>query len=652
MSNLIGTAPNQVPVNGLLGTMAFQDQAAVAIQGGSVTAALTAPDATGYQVVANNYPSTPPSLMLDFANSKALDSRITFTRASTATYYDGMTTAMAEQNLFTYSQTFSNAIWTGSLSGATFSTTTATAPDATSTAATLLASASSTGHLTAWLYSSYAAGTYTLSFFIQAGTNNFASIYFSTGSLSNAICTVNLSTGAVTQTGSNSSITYVSSSITLVTGTWYRVSLTATLASTLSLVAGIQMNNSATPTYVNGGPQTWTAAGTETINIWGAQMEQRASATAYNVTTTAAITNYIPVLLTAASGAARFDSNPTTGESLGLLIEEQRTNLLTYSSDFSNAVWAKGSSIITANTLVAPDGTISADTYTAITASETNIRVSTTQAVSTAYTLSCYAKANTVSFLRLRNIAGVSGTNAWFNLITGTTATVNSGVTASIISVGNGFYRCSITVTTASTIPNNLCDIASANTDASISGVSGDSIYIWGAQLEAGAFATSYIPTVASQVTRADDSATMTGTNFSSWFNISQGSWYSEIVLQTRAVSGSGGSTLGYWDTPANTFAILNQPTTSFAVSTNQSVISSSALGLTKQAAYYSNALIQFSQNGVLGNISTSNVFPNSGVLTLRIGHSYQANRLNGTIKRIAYYPVALTSTQLQTLTT
>ena len=74
------------------------------------TGAVTLPNSL-LQVTASSYPTIQPTLNLDFANTKQLDPRITFVRNSTAAYYDGQTSAMAEQNLLLQSNTFSNAAW-------------------------------------------------------------------------------------------------------------------------------------------------------------------------------------------------------------------------------------------------------------------------------------------------------------------------------------------------------------------------------------------------------------------------------------------------------------------------------------------------------------------------------------------------------------
>ena len=261
--------------------------------------------------------------------------------------------------------------------------------------------------------------------------------------------------------------------------------------------------------------------GTSGIFIWGAQLEIRSSVTAYTATTTQAITNYIPKLQSAASGVARFDNNPTTGESLGLLIEESRTNLLTYSSDYTNAVWTKTNTTITSAANVAPDGTQTAQKVVESTSSSGHELYEAVTLVSgNSYTWSGYFKAagrNWVAFLA----QDASGNTTYFDLQNGVVGTNASGNTASITSVGNGWYRCTLTRTVSGTSGYWHILTASANNTVTYTGDGFSGYFVWGAQVELGAFATSYIPTVASQVTRAADAASMTGTNFSTWCNSS-----------------------------------------------------------------------------------------------------------------------------------
>jgi hypothetical protein len=176
------------------------------------------------------------------------------------------------------------------------------------------------------------------------------------------------------------------------------------------------------------------------------------------------------------SGVARFDHNPTTGESLGLLIEEQRTNLLLYSAQFDNGYWGKDNATITANTLVAPDGTITADTITTNNTNGYVLRGSLTVANST---LSVYVKQGVGSRFSLGTSGQSNNDIVVFNLSTGTiVSTGSNNVSASITSVGNGWFR--LTATRGATAGDSIIYIGFLASSASAN----DFHYIWGAQLE------------------------------------------------------------------------------------------------------------------------------------------------------------------------
>ena len=650
MPLLLGTAPNQVPTNADLGTMAFQDQASVNIQGGLVQNATISPaNVTAYQLVANSYPSTPPSLMLDFANSKTLDPRITFTRASTATYYDGVTNAVAEQNLLTQSQAIGSTNWT--LASTTATTNNAVAPDGTTTGSLITAAAATAAHYVSQTFTTAISQVITASFYAKAGTNNY--IQFAAGA-DLPVANFDLSAGTVGTTTSVTSATIIS-----VGSSWYRcvVTYTAAIAST-SVVISLVPSSSATRI------QSWAAAGTETIFLWGAQLEQRSAVTAYTPTTTAAITNYIPVLQTAASGVARLDYNPTTGESLGLLIEESRVNLLTYSSDFSQGVWGASDASVSAAADIAPDGTQTAYKFiaAATTANHLLNRINVTTATSgVSYTLTCYAKSAEYSFIRLQLQSSAFAASAWanFNLSSGSVASVGGTGTTSITPVGNGWYRCSFTgVATSSSLFGVQPFVLNADllgTSPSFLGNGYSGIFIWGAQLEAGAFATSYIPTVASQVTRAADAASMTGTNFSSWYNVGQGTLYAEAAISNTGTF-SGSDLVGITNasgTGMELYKASNNAGMTIYAGTNSAVLTTSVpVGAFNKFALTQTGVI--SASGVYNGATPVSVTPTLYTPTLLgIGkNAGVANPLCCWTKRITYYPVALTSTQLVTLTT
>jgi len=175
------------------------------------------------------------------------------------------------------------------------------------------------------------------------------------------------------------------------------------------------------------------------------------------------------------------------------LVELVPYNLLTWSEDFTNAAWVATNATVTSNVIVSPSGVQNADLLQSIDTNAPRIRQTTTQTGNNVFTFSCFAKKGNVNFLILRNIAVNvgGGSRAWFNLDTGVVGTVNAGLTASIESVGSGWYRCSISGTTDSS-PLNLIDIALSATDNTFTGAANENIYLWGAQLVEGSTAKDY----------------------------------------------------------------------------------------------------------------------------------------------------------------
>jgi hypothetical protein len=571
-----------------------------------------------------SYPAIRPSLLLDFGNSRRLDPRITFTRASSATFYDGSTTAKAEENLLLQSQDYS-ASWTvTSLTPVTGKV----APNSTSTATEFTASAGNAvltqGHFAI-------AGSYTFSVWLRRVTG--------TGNIQIAADTGTWTTRAIT-------------------GTWARYEVTQTLVAG-SRTAGVRVVTSG-----------------DAIEVWGAQLEQRASMTDYIATTTQAITNYVPALQTAAAGVARFDHNPVTRESLGLLVEEQRANLFTYSEQFDDATWTKVASTITANTLVAPDGTLTGDKLVEDTsnASHNVNKGSITTSTTTASTCSFYAKAGGRSVIQVRYgvQSVVNRGQGNVDLTTGTVALIQNvgtatGTTLTATPVGNGWYRIAI-----STNPNDaastqmrlfviLGNVAVGSmTGAAYTGDGYSGIYIWGAQLEAGGFATSYIPTAGSSVTRNADVASMTGTNFSSWYNQSEGTLYAECSFSgistaaNKIVNFDNGA--GFANS-IDVYAPNVTPRFDVYVSSAAQATLTPAPGTpvplntnVKTSGAYATNNFAVSRNG--GAVSTDSLGNVPTVSRACIGNNNLSTQfLNGTIRSIRYYPQRLPDAQLVALT-
>jgi hypothetical protein len=219
----------------------------------------------------------------------------------------------------------------------------------------------------------------------------------------------------------------------------------------------------------------------------------------------------------------RFDFDPVTGEAKGLLIEEKRTNLLTYSSDFSNAVWTKrGTLTVTPNAALSPDGTLSAPLVTGLNSSANDIYRqginSGGLAAESRYEPSIYLKKVTQT-----GIVNIS--NPY---------TPSYGDWAVDLSkVGNGWERITRShpaVTVAVEFKTHTTGYLGIQLRKTTAGEV--SLYIWGAQLEAGSSPSSYIPTTNAQVTRAASDPLLQ--TLSPWFNQSAGTF----IIEHDAVAG------------------------------------------------------------------------------------------------------------------
>jgi hypothetical protein len=224
------------------------------------------------------------------------------------------------------------------------------------------------------------------------------------------------------------------------------------------------------------------------------------------------------VLVSETTDVARFTYTPVTLAARGLLVESAGTNLLTYSEQFDNAIWSPGTSngTVTVNATTAPDGNVTADTFT-----ENAVGVvghgpgrQVTFTTLTTYAISVYAKPNGRNWIYIyvdpARFGG--GGYTFFNVATGAVGTTLAGATAFTTLEANGFYRCTVIATTSGPtgIGNYGIGTASAdNTPAYLGdGVSG--LYLWGATIVAESARSSYIQTVAAAATRAADVALIT----------------------------------------------------------------------------------------------------------------------------------------------
>lgn len=379
------------------------------------------------------------------------------------------------------------------------------------------------------------------------------------------------------------------------------------------------------------------------------------------------------VMRKAAANVPRFDHDPVTGESLGLLIEEQRTNLLTRSQEIDQ--WGDSpanGTIVTPNVLMAPDGTMTADLVVATSTTSGHLRYRTfAGAINTTYVGSVFIKYAGLEWVR------VGFGNSAFNnlsyaghvsLLTGQVGTIQNGAIVNATDVGNGWYRISVVATSDGDGGNYVFGVTLAAGDNNTSFIGDDvsGAYVWGAQVEEGTFPTSYIKTEASQVTRAADSALMTGTNFSSWFNNVEGTLYTEA--RSNTVRGSV-------DTFPVVFSITdgtNNDTIRMiqrnligddndlvfivrAGNVQQASLNLNSSNLTVGQFYKSAGAYKL--NDFAGSMDAGSVVTDVSGTIPTVNAAYIGKEvgflspLNGHIKRIAYYPRRLSNSELQAIT-
>lgn len=379
---------------------------------------------------------------------------------------------------------------------------------------------------------------------------------------------------------------------------------------------------------------------------------------------------------TVASGVARFEFDPITLESRGLLIEEQRTNLLTYSNNFSNGIWTPVNAFPTrTQNLTGPDGISNSawtldDQYTGSDGAAIEQTVSLTPSASTQYTCSFWAKQDTAAlfdFLIFFTGVSVKGSGIRYVWATNTLsafAADGGGITPTVfgrVQYPNGWSRFYVVVSDANSGLNTALQFRIYPAGREAGGVTGTMGW-YGAQCEIGANPTSYISTTAVTVTRDADTASIQ--SIQSFFNYFEGTLYFKVA----AVAQTGVSVVQYpaiGFTPADlsssktiqVFKASNINTWYYLVRTNTGDVvnitySNAALSTANIAIAYKANDFAASLNGAVANTDTSGDLPTSSEITaLCIGSFNSTGRINSTISKIAYYPVRLTNAQLQALT-
>jgi hypothetical protein len=380
--------------------------------------------------------------------------------------------------------------------------------------------------------------------------------------------------------------------------------------------------------------------------------------------TTAYRTNASGLLESVASGVPRLDY-PIGGGCPSLLVEPAATNLVLRSEEFDDAYWTKTRSTISANASTAPNGTTTADKL--IPSNENATHFVGTTLISftsgTTYTWSVFAKKDGYDHFRLAfglNAFSLTGRGASFNLNTGATGQTESGVTSRIQDVGNGYYRCSITATAIATVSDasffNSQNADSATT-VTFAGDGTSGAFIWGAQLETGSVATSYIPTVAATATRNADVISKTGV--SGFIGQAEGTIYAEVDISqllgaaARTIfaieTGTSRVQLFFTGLSANTIRAIVRETNLTKYDARTTITTT---GIIKLAIAYKSLDTAFYVNGVeITNVLTNLSFGSINFSDALLG-SADTNFLNDRIRAAAVYTTRLSNAELAALTT
>lgn len=416
------------------------------------------------------------------------------------------------RNLLERTEEFDNVYWTKA--GISVSANTQNSPTGVSTADVITATA---GNGEKYLLRGVTTtGQSTLSVYAKAGTHSFIQLtHLNAGYVAN----FDLSTGQVGTVAANTT-----AQIQSVGSGWYRCTATFSGAVAYGATIRVYMIPSATSGY----GALLNATGSETVLIWGAQLELGSTVTEYqritdvntevrerfpNNTLFQDTAGTTPVT-TAGQTVARINDKSGRGNhatqataasrpTYGVVPQGGRRNLLTYSEQFDNAAWAKTNATVTANAGTAPDGTTTADkivgSLSANAAREVSQAISKS-ASAISYTASAYLKASDTNFAVLSVFDGGSVFNRqWFDLQNGTAGATAVGgggftsVSASIVSVGDGWWRCSVSFT-SNTTTSISAFFAATTANAILAPANGVAAgaFIWGAQLETGSTATAY----------------------------------------------------------------------------------------------------------------------------------------------------------------
>jgi hypothetical protein len=382
----------------------------------------------------------------------------------------------------------------------------------------------------------------------------------------------------------------------------------------------------------------------------------------------------------------RFDYDPVTGECKGLLIEESRYNDWIYSGQNVLTGWGFTPTTLSFdNTQTAPDGSTNTIKFTerAIYTGGNGFSQNISVTSGTSYTFSVFAKQPDNSPLRYFSILFYNTGFTTYQIVTfdpknGTVLYNSAGNTTFIQKYPNGWWRFGVTATATATTTSSFqirfTNSVTSSTNppygyggpyGNYTGDGSSYLYFFGPQVENGAFMTSFIPTSASRVTRTADLASMTGTNFSSWYNQNEGTIYvnnkipytpnPNVSLYFIIFGINANNRHSIEQTTANGLTYITANSTSQYWSTSGSGVLPVNTNRKTTYAYSSSnskTLLSGTSNQTYTFSVKSSVDVYKSMTTMYIGRFNDSLYfLNGTISRLTYYPRRLKDNQLQYLT-
>lgn len=511
---------------------------------------------------------------------------------------------------------------------------------------------------------------YTYSIYVKKAETRYATIAFWYSQTNYAGMQFDFDTQTITRsaaTGTNYAVT--TADFVSVGNGWYRLRLLGTVGQTNGAIGVVGTNTA----WASGAPIViQTGNGSDGVLVWGAQLSDSASLDTYTPVYGAAVTS-------AAYYAPRLDFDGATLSPKGLLVEEQATNLLQRTAEFDNAYWTKTALNTTGtpawvNVAVAPDGTTTAEKLIADNTTAIHHVAAGGSFAAAAYTTSVFAKEGEYRYVTVcRTNGGGIHYAATVDLRTGTvtqeTVAGSTVYSTTTVNYGNGWWRIQSYGNATNGnyvligISNTATYTPSSNGMPSFTGDGTSGIFIWGAQIEARAFATSYIPNVdtAAGVTRTADVASVSTQAFP--YSATEGTIVVNATSTLLPSAYTNGRAASLNDGTANNVIELyisqnaavavnaaGRVMVSGVQQTNPSKAITNNANPHKTAFAYKASDFAVTGDGLAPATETSGSLPTS-ITQMQLGALLSTNYLNGHIRQITYIPRRISNAELQSRT-